>query len=242
MFAENVDYEILTPSGWKDFRGITEAARKATFRITLDDGTTVDATSAHYFFINNKKIKLKDLKITDLIDTLTGPHGIKSITEHIITTVYDIVEVDDADHKFIVNNCFITKNCDEFAFVRPGIAKEFWTSIAPTLATGGKAIITSTPNSDEDQFALLWKGANKCEDSYGNPTELGINGFRAYRSYWNEHPDRDEKWANEQRAQLGDDRFRREMNCCAQNTELMIEHNNQKMVLTIGELFAQMDK
>ena len=102
---------------------------------------------------------------------------------------------------------------DEFAFVRPGIAKEFWTSISPTLATGGKAIITSTPNSDEDQFALLWKGANKCEDAYGNPTELGINGFRAYRSYWNEHPDRDEKWAAEQQAQLGEDRFRREMGC-----------------------------
>jgi hypothetical protein len=81
------------------------------------------------------------------------------------------------------------------------------------LATGGKAIITSTPNSDEDQFALLWKGANKCEDEFGNPTELGINGFRAYRSYWNEHPDRDEKWAAEQRAQLGEDRFRREMGC-----------------------------
>ena len=102
---------------------------------------------------------------------------------------------------------------DEFAFVRPGIAKEFWTSISPTLATGGKAIITSTPNSDEDQFALLWKGANKCEDEFGNPTTLGINGFRAYRSYWNEHPDRDQTWANEQRAQLGDDRFRREMDC-----------------------------
>jgi hypothetical protein len=103
--------------------------------------------------------------------------------------------------------------CDEFAFVRPTIAREFWTSISPTLATGGKAIITSTPNSDEDQFALLWKGANKCEDEFGNPTSLGMNGFRAYRSYWNEHPDRDEKWAAEQRAQLGDDRFRREMGC-----------------------------
>ena len=34
---------------------------------------------------------------------------------------------------------------DEFAFVRPTIAKEFWTAISPTLATGGKAIITSTP-------------------------------------------------------------------------------------------------
>ena len=103
--------------------------------------------------------------------------------------------------------------CDEFAFVRPTIAKEFWTSMAPTLTTGGKAIITSTPNSDEDQFALLWKQANKTEDEHGNPTDLGVNGFRAYRSYWNEHPDRDEEWAREERAKLGDERFRREMDC-----------------------------
>jgi hypothetical protein len=103
--------------------------------------------------------------------------------------------------------------CDEFAFVRPTIAREFWTSISPTLATGGKCIITSTPNSDEDQFAFLWKGANKTQDEFGNDTELGINGFRAFRSYWNEHPDRDERWAQEQRQQLGEDRFRREMDC-----------------------------
>jgi hypothetical protein len=102
---------------------------------------------------------------------------------------------------------------DEFAYVRPTIAKEFWTSISPTLSTGGKAIITSTPNSDEDKFAELWKGANKCVDEYGNPTELGINGFKAYRSRWDEHPERDATWANEQRAQLGTERFRREMDC-----------------------------
>ena len=104
--------------------------------------------------------------------------------------------------------------CDEFAFVQPPEkAKEFWTALSPTLATGGKAIITSTPNSDEDQFALLWKGALKMEDSHGNPQEVGINGFRAFRSYWREHPDRDDTWAAAQRAQLGEDRFRREMDC-----------------------------
>lgn len=103
--------------------------------------------------------------------------------------------------------------CDEFAFVRPTIAKEFWTSISPTLATGGKCIITSTPNSDEDQFAQIWRQANKRIDEYGNETALGINGFRPFRSYWNEHPDRDEKWEAEQRAQLGEERFRREMDC-----------------------------
>ena len=102
---------------------------------------------------------------------------------------------------------------DEFAFVRPSVAQEFWTSISPTLTTGGKAIITSTPNSDEDQFALLWKSANKMEDSHGNPQSVGVNGFRAFRSYWEEHPDRDEAWAAATRSQLGEDRFRREMNC-----------------------------
>jgi hypothetical protein len=102
---------------------------------------------------------------------------------------------------------------DEFAFVRPTIAQEFWTSITPTLSTGGKAIITSTPNSDEDQFALIWKMANKTEDEFGNQTEVGVNGFKAYRAFWNEHPERDEKWATEMRSQLGSDRFRREMDC-----------------------------
>jgi hypothetical protein len=102
---------------------------------------------------------------------------------------------------------------DEFAFVRPTIAKEFWTAISPTLATGGKAIITSTPNSDEDQFALLWKSALKCEDEYGNPTPLGINGFKAFRSFWQEHPDRDADWGKSMEAQLGTDRFRREIGC-----------------------------
>ena len=102
---------------------------------------------------------------------------------------------------------------DEFAFVRPSIAELFWTSITPTLSTGGKAIITSTPNSDEDQFALIWKLANKTEDAFGNTTELGINGFRAYKAHWSEQPGRDDKWAAEMQAQLGEDRFRREIGC-----------------------------
>jgi hypothetical protein len=102
---------------------------------------------------------------------------------------------------------------DEFAFVRPSIAKEFWTAITPTLSTGGKAIITSTPNSDEDQFAYIWKGANKTEDEFGNTTEVGVNGFKAYRAHWSEQPGRDQQWADEIKAQLGEDRFNREIGC-----------------------------
>jgi hypothetical protein len=102
---------------------------------------------------------------------------------------------------------------DEFAFVEPNIAVEFWTSISPTLATGGKAIITSTPNSDEDQFANIWKEANYKFDEFGNEQTLGRNGFFPFRAYWSEHPDRDEKWADEERSRIGEERFKREHDC-----------------------------
>lgn len=103
--------------------------------------------------------------------------------------------------------------CDEFAFVRNTIAKEFWTSISPTLATGGKAIITSTPNSDEDQFWELWLDANKTIDEFGNETALGKNGFKAFKALWTQHPERDEQWAKDELGRVGVERFNREHNC-----------------------------
>lgn len=99
---------------------------------------------------------------------------------------------------------------DEFAYVRPNIAEKFWVSISPTLSTGGKCIITSTPNSDEDRFAKIWRDANHKIDEYGNPTKVGRNGYSPYKAYWWEHPERDEKWKQHEIAQLGEEKFRRE--------------------------------
>ena len=213
MFASNNEYEILTPDGWCNFNGLTEVVDKSTYTVRLISGEVVSATSGHYFFINDKKIKLQDLSVGDYIDTSNGSQQITNITENVKTTVYDIVEVDNEKHQFIVNNCFITKNCDEFAFVQPNIANEFWTSISPTLATGGKAIITSTPNSDEDQFAQIWNEANKRFDEFGNEQEIGRNGFAPYMAIWSQHPDRDDKWMHEEMSRVGEERFRREHNC-----------------------------
>tara|TARA_R110000851_G_scaffold15586_2_gene51433 strand:- start:1724 stop:3304 length:1581 start_codon:yes stop_codon:yes gene_type:complete len=103
--------------------------------------------------------------------------------------------------------------CDEFAFVMPNIAEEFWTSISPTLATGGRAIITSTPNSDEDTFATIWKQAEDKFDDNGNEQELGSNGFHSFISHWSEHPDRDEEWKKQEVGRIGEEKFRREYGC-----------------------------
>jgi hypothetical protein len=103
--------------------------------------------------------------------------------------------------------------CDEFAFVQPNIAEEFWTSISPTLATGGRAILTSTPNSDEDTFATIWKQAEDRFDEYGNERDVGRNGFHSFRTDWWEHPDRDEEWKKEEIGRIGEEKFRREYGC-----------------------------
>ena len=102
---------------------------------------------------------------------------------------------------------------DEFAFVPQRIASEFWTALSPTLATGGKCIITSTPNSDEDTFAMIWQQANKLFDEHGNEQEVGINGFKPLLATWDQHPDRDANWATEERGRIGEERFKREHEC-----------------------------
>ena len=239
MFASNNEYEILTPDGWCNFNGLTEVVDKSTYTVRLISGEVVSATSGHYFFINDKKIKLQDLSVGDYIDTSNGSQQITNITENVKTTVYDIVEVDNEKHQFIVNNCFITKNCDEFAFVQPNIAEEFWTSISPTLATGGRAIITSTPNSDEDTFALIWKESQNKFNEFGdeNLDGSGINGFFGFSAEWSEHPDRDDEWRKVEIGRIGEERFRREYGCIVHDSVVTVKWPSGKIEkLTMGDI------
>lgn len=100
--------------------------------------------------------------------------------------------------------------CDEYAFVRDTIADEFWTSMAPTLATGGSCIICSTPNGDYNLFAQIWRGANiPSVDS----VRAGINGFVPIQVKWDEPPGRDAKFQREETAKIGELRWRQEYLC-----------------------------
>lgn len=211
-YIKNTEYEILTPNGWEDFEGIylNENANKSSRTLMLTDGTFITATDQHRLFDDGKEVVVESLKVGDYLDTVKGRQEIIEINSSTLTDTYEIFNA--TNHVIIANNIH-SHQCDEFAYVEPNIATEFWTSISPTLATGGKAIITSTPNSDEDQFSQIWREANKRIDDYGNSTELGKNGFFPYMAIWNQHPDRDDKWAGEERSRVGDERFRREHEC-----------------------------
>lgn len=91
---------------------------------------------------------------------------------------------------------------DEFAFVAPAIQDEFWTSIAPTLSTGGSCIMTSTPNGDMNIFAQIWRGAL-----------VNANGFAHVHVKWDEPPGRDEKFKEDEIGRIGERRWMQEYEC-----------------------------
>jgi hypothetical protein len=91
---------------------------------------------------------------------------------------------------------------DEFAHVAQNIQDEFWTSIEPTLSTGGACIMTSTPNGDSDIFAQTWNGAM-----------VQSNGFFPVEVKWNQPPGRDEKFKEETIGRIGEVKWKQEYEC-----------------------------
>jgi hypothetical protein len=92
--------------------------------------------------------------------------------------------------------------CDEFAFVKNSIQEKFWTSILPTISTGGDCIISSTPNGNSNLFAELWKGAQN-----------GINEFKAMHIPWYAPPGRNEEFKKQQIGALGKRKWLQEYEC-----------------------------
>lgn len=92
---------------------------------------------------------------------------------------------------------------DEAAIIPNNVAEEFFTSTYPTIMAGEttKVLLTSTPLG----YNHFWK--------YWNDAQENRNGFVALQiPYW-KIPGRDEKWAEEQKAVLGELKFNQEVLC-----------------------------
>lgn len=90
---------------------------------------------------------------------------------------------------------------DEFAFLSPNLAEEFVASVFPTISSSKKSkmVIVSTPKG-MNHYWKLWVEA-----------QSGQNGFKTIETTWQEHPHRDQKWADEQRAILGEVKYNQEI-------------------------------
>ena len=89
---------------------------------------------------------------------------------------------------------------DEAAFIRD--FDEIWTSLYPTLSTGGSAIILSTPNGVGGQYYKLWTEA-----------ETGANDFNPIRLPWNVHPEHNQAWFDKETKNLTKRQIAQEFLC-----------------------------
>ena len=92
---------------------------------------------------------------------------------------------------------------DETAIIPNNVAEDFFTSVYPTISAGTttKILLSSTPLG----YNHFWK--------FWNDAEQGNNDFvPLFIPYW-KIPGRDEKWAEEQKRQLGELKFNQEVLC-----------------------------
>ena len=92
---------------------------------------------------------------------------------------------------------------DEFAYVPPGVAEEFFSSVYPTISSGKetKVLIVSTPKG-LNMFYKMWIDAEEGRSEYV-PVEV----------HWNQVPGRDDKWKQQTIANTSEEQFRVEFEC-----------------------------
>ena len=92
---------------------------------------------------------------------------------------------------------------DETAIIPNNVAEEFFTSVYPTISAGttSKILLSSTPLG----YNHFWR--------FWNDAQEGNNDFVPLFIPYTEIPGRDEKWAEEQKRQLGELKFNQEVLC-----------------------------
>jgi len=92
---------------------------------------------------------------------------------------------------------------DEFAYVPPGVAEEFFSSVYPTISSGQttKVLIVSTPKG-LNMFYRFWVDAQE-----------GRNEYVPIEVHWSQVPGRDDKWKKQTIANTSEDQFLTEFEC-----------------------------
>lgn len=199
-------FKIMSEDGYVDFNGVSrvKVTDADAVKITVNNTETYTFTVDHVLYTSTGEITAGSV----VVDTLLDDNNVVTAVEAVKYTgyVYDIISVDNERSNFIVgiNVKINSSNCvylDEFAWVEND--NEFYTSTYPTVSSGknSKIIITSTPNG-LNLFYKIFTEAKNLENSY-----------KAYHVHWNEHPDRDQKWADAQIANTSPEKFAVEFGC-----------------------------
>lgn len=113
---------------------------------------------------------------------------------------------------------------DEFAFVPPGIAEDFFSSAFPTISSGTstKVIMVSTPRG-LNMFHKIWTEA-----------EEGRNEFKPIEVHWSDIPGRDSAWKEQQIRNSSIEQFRQEFECVTEDTMITVKNIETGVVCTMN--------
>lgn len=230
--------KILSSAGFKHFNGfINQGVSETLYLISFDSGNYIKATGDHRFLLNSKEWVTTDE--LELFDELFGGELVINIEQIKNQEVYDAYEVEDV-HNYYTNGV-ISHNCnflyvDEAAIIPNTVAEDFFTSTYPTISSGKttKIVLTSTPLG----YNHFWKFWNEATTLKKDKNET-VNGFKAVEVKYDEHPDRDENWAQQQKELLGELRFNQEVMCLGPNIKLKVrdKFTKEEFTITVKELF-----
>jgi len=146
-------------------------------------------------FIKKVKVALQNLP-----SWLVMPH-LKSDTKQMVefsngSSIKAIPTSEDAGRSEALTLLIV----DEAAFISN--FDELWTGLYPTLSTGGRAIVLSTPNGVGGQFHKLYVEA-----------EANLNIFNPIKLPWDVHPERDDSWFDNESKNMTKKQVAQELLC-----------------------------
>jgi len=178
------EWEIETPSGWSNFSGIKRITKNKVCTIVSSTGKRLTGSLNHKIKLENDTfVYLSDIQLGDTL--LSGEVIVDKFYTDGDVKLYDLLDVEKNNEYY--TNDIVSHNC---AFIQK--IDEIWAAAQQTLATGGGAIVLSTPNGTGNFFHRTWVDA----ESGGQ--------FHPIRLHWSLHPERDESWRQLQTELLGE--------------------------------------
>lgn len=227
----NNRFKILNDNGFKDFIGVTKTNEQhETLILYISEKSFIKITPEHkVFFSKTKSKEASKYNVGDHVFTNRGLKQITKIEKSSSDAVYDVLHVHDKYHNIYIetpDGQILTSNCcylDELGFVAN--AEEFYESVYPTISSSDttKCIITSTPKG-LNFFYKLWVDA-----------ESGRNAYIPYDVKWYEHPERDDKWYENERKNLSVNSLEQEVNCVSGDTIIGVDGID----IRIGDLYSK---
>lgn len=204
--------KVMTPEGLKPVAMIKRTKASGYYRVCLDSGELkasgshkVQLKDEHFIYVNMLQ---KGMVLQGDIKVLEDPEWVEAEVY-----LYDLLDVEG--NIYITANGVTNHNC---AFIDN--IEETFAAAQQTLATGGQAMLLSTPNGMGNNFFYkTWVKA-----------ELGENSFVPVKLPWQVHPERDQAWRDKQDADLGP-RFAGQ-ECVKGNTLVCIQDSEGNEYLT----------